>query len=141
MKITHAAPGGKNEENDRIKIARRNKTGIQKTGRFQKSGKKRQSELGRRSKRSELHGLFANSDQDCHPLPPTKYTNWGEIFGDPVIAIAILDRVLHHASTLNIKRESYPLKEKWKAGLFYPGMGKRRLKPRLFDGGENFHSY
>ena len=45
------------------------------------------------------------------------YANWGEIFGDPVIASAILDRVLHHASTLNIKGESYRLKEKRKAGL------------------------
>ena len=30
---------------------------------------------------------------------------------------AILDRLLHHATTLNIKGESYRLKEKRKAGL------------------------
>lgn len=31
---------------------------------------------------------------------------WGEVFGDPVTASAILDRLLHHATTINIKGES-----------------------------------
>lgn len=42
---------------------------------------------------------------------------WGEVFGDTVIASAILDRLLHHATTVNIKGESYRLREKRKAGL------------------------
>ena len=42
---------------------------------------------------------------------------WGEVFGDPVIASAILDRLLHHSVTVNIRGESYRLKEKLKAGL------------------------
>ena len=42
---------------------------------------------------------------------------WGDVFGDRVIATAILDRVLHHAITLNIRGNSYRLKEKLKAGL------------------------
>jgi len=42
---------------------------------------------------------------------------WGEVFGDPVIASAILDRLLHHSSTINIKGESYRLREKLKAAL------------------------
>jgi DNA replication protein DnaC len=42
---------------------------------------------------------------------------WGEVFGDRVIATAILDRVLHHAITMNIRGSSYRLKEKLKAGL------------------------
>ena len=42
---------------------------------------------------------------------------WGEIFGDRVLATAILDRVLHHAITINIRGHSYRLKEKLKAGL------------------------
>ncbi len=42
---------------------------------------------------------------------------WGEVFGDRIIATAILDRVLHHAITLNIRGNSYRLKEKLKAGL------------------------
>jgi len=46
------------------------------------------------------------------------YSEWGEIFGDPVIATAILDRILHHSITLNIKGESYRLKTRKKTGLF-----------------------
>ena len=42
---------------------------------------------------------------------------WGDVFGDRVIASAILDRLLHHAVTLNIRGNSYRLKEKLKAGL------------------------
>ena len=45
------------------------------------------------------------------------YADWGEIFGDQMIATAILARLLHHATTVNIKGESYQLKEKRKAGL------------------------
>lgn len=45
------------------------------------------------------------------------YADWGDIFGDQVIATAILDRLLHHATTVNIKGESYRLREKRKAGL------------------------
>ncbi len=39
------------------------------------------------------------------------------MFNDHVLATAILDRLLHHATTLNIKGESYRLKEKRRAGL------------------------
>lgn len=42
---------------------------------------------------------------------------WGDVFGDRVIATAILDRVLHHAVTVNIRGNSYRLKDKLKAGL------------------------
>jgi hypothetical protein len=52
---------------------------------------------------------------------------WGEVFGDTVIASAILDRLLHHATTINIKGESYRLKEKRRAGLLRPS---RRRIPR-----------
>lgn len=45
------------------------------------------------------------------------FVDWGEVFGDPVLATAILDRLLHHATTLNIKGESYRLKGKRRAGL------------------------
>lgn len=46
------------------------------------------------------------------------FVDWGEIFNDHVLATAILDRLLHHCTTLNIKGESYRLKEKRKAGIF-----------------------
>jgi DNA replication protein DnaC len=45
------------------------------------------------------------------------FGQWGEVFGDSIIATAILDRLLHHSVVINIKGESYRLKEKLKAGL------------------------
>ena len=48
------------------------------------------------------------------------FGSWGDVFGDPVIATAILDRVLHHAITINIRGNSYRLKDKLKAGLVKP---------------------
>jgi hypothetical protein len=41
-------------------------------------------------------------------------------FGDAVIATAILDRLLHHSHVLNIRGESYRLREKKRAGLLGP---------------------
>ena len=49
------------------------------------------------------------------------FLDWGEVFNDGVLATAILDRLLHHATTLNIKGESYRLKEKRRAGVLNPG--------------------
>ena len=45
------------------------------------------------------------------------FADWGELLGDTVIATAILDRLLHHSHVLNIRGESYRLKEKRQAGL------------------------
>ncbi len=45
------------------------------------------------------------------------YADWGQVFGETTIAAAILDRLLHHSTTLNIRGESYRLKERKKAGL------------------------
>jgi DNA replication protein DnaC len=36
---------------------------------------------------------------------------WGELFGDPVVAAAILDRLLHRAVVINIKGPSWRLRE------------------------------
>ncbi len=38
------------------------------------------------------------------------FKSWGEIFQDPKIANAILDRVLHHATVINVVGDSYRLK-------------------------------
>lgn len=46
------------------------------------------------------------------------FGDWGDVFGDQVIATAILDRLLHHSYVINIRGESYRLKEKRRAGLF-----------------------
>lgn len=44
-------------------------------------------------------------------------SQWGAVFGDDVLAAAILDRLLHHSHTLMIQGESYRLKQKKKVGL------------------------
>jgi DNA replication protein DnaC len=38
------------------------------------------------------------------------FSEWEELFGDPVIASAILDRLLHHCRVINIKGNSYRMK-------------------------------
>lgn len=52
-------------------------------------------------------------------------TQWGDVFGDEVLAAAILDRMLHHSHTILVQGQSYRLKEKRKAGL----LGASRRKP------------
>jgi DNA replication protein DnaC len=42
---------------------------------------------------------------------------WGSVFGDPVAATAILDRLLHHSHVLTIRGDSYRLREKRRAGV------------------------
>jgi DNA replication protein DnaC len=42
---------------------------------------------------------------------------WGTVFGDPVVATAILDRLLHHSQVLTIRGDSYRLREKRRSGL------------------------
>ena len=46
-----------------------------------------------------------------------RVSEWGIVFGDEVLATAILDRLLHHSHTLMITGESYRLREKRKSGL------------------------
>jgi DNA replication protein DnaC len=49
------------------------------------------------------------------------FGEWGDIFRDNVIASAILDRILHHCTTVNIRGDSYRLKERRRYGLAQPG--------------------
>ncbi len=37
------------------------------------------------------------------------FAEWGEVFGDPVVATALLDRLLHHAVVVHIEGSSYRL--------------------------------
>jgi hypothetical protein len=39
------------------------------------------------------------------------FAEWGDIFGDSVVATALLDRLLHHAVVLQIEGSSYRLRE------------------------------
>ena len=38
------------------------------------------------------------------------FAEWGEVFGDPVVATALLDRLLHHAVVMHIEGASYRLR-------------------------------
>jgi len=42
---------------------------------------------------------------------------WGTVFGDSVVATAILDRLLHHSQVITIRGDSYRLREKRRSGL------------------------
>ena len=72
---------------------------------------------------------------DCQTVAFTSnrtFSRWNEVFTDVTIASAILDCVLHHCTVINIKGESYRLKER---------MGKIRenpLKPCIFNGLSGF---
>jgi len=43
------------------------------------------------------------------------FKEWGEVFGDPIAASAMLDRLLHHCHLVNIRGNSYRLRQ-------YPGL-------------------
>ena len=43
------------------------------------------------------------------------------MFGDPVVATAILDRLLHHSTVITIRGDSYRLREKRRSGLLKAG--------------------
>jgi DNA replication protein DnaC len=40
------------------------------------------------------------------------FARWGETFGDPVVAAAMIDRLVHHAEVINLKGDSYRLKDR-----------------------------
>lgn len=66
------------------------------------------------SRRYEKGSLLVTTNQ--------RVSDWGIVFGDEVLATAILDRLLHHSHTLLITGESYRLREKRKSGLIRAGL-------------------
>ena len=54
------------------------------------------------------------------------FSGWGEIFGDEVVAAAMIDRLVHHAEILSLKGDSYRLRDKDVA---------TRPRPALIDEG------
>ena len=48
---------------------------------------------------------------------------WDEVFGDQVVAAAILDRLMHHSHVVTIRGDSYRLREKRRSGMFRPQAG------------------
>jgi DNA replication protein DnaC len=66
------------------------------------------------------------------------FAEWGEVFGDPVVATALLDRLLHHAVVIQIEGSSYRLRQhadlvpehvRSKALIAPPPNPKRRGRP------------
>lgn len=70
---------------------------------------------------SLLFQVICRRYQKAQPLILTSnkpFGEWGSVFGDdPVMASAALDRLLHRSTILNIRGESYRLREKRQAGL------------------------
>ena len=60
-------------------------------------------------------------------LPPTCPANRDHL-SDAVLAAAILDPLLYHSTTINIKGESYRLKTKRKAGVLNAPVKKEEGK-------------
>jgi DNA replication protein DnaC len=53
---------------------------------------------------------------------------WGSVFGDPIVATAILDRLLHHSHVITIRGDSYRLREKRRSGLIKtPALSEQTL--------------
>ena len=50
------------------------------------------------------------------------FSDWGELLSDNVIATALLDRLLHHAHVVNIRGQSYRLKDRLKTGAISPAV-------------------
>jgi len=66
------------------------------------------------------------------------FAEWGDVFGDPVVATALLDRLLHHAVVIQIEGSSYRLRQhadlvpehvRSKALITPPPAPKRRGRP------------
>ena len=39
------------------------------------------------------------------------FARWGEVFGDQVVAAAMIDRIVHHAEVITLKGSSYRLRD------------------------------
>ena len=62
-----------------------------------------------------LFQLINKRYEKCSTIITTNkaFSEWGELFGDSMIANAILDRLLHHSHIINITGNSYRLKDKF----------------------------
>jgi DNA replication protein DnaC len=56
------------------------------------------------SNRYERASLIVTSNQP--------FGRWGEVFGDDVVAAAMIDRLVHHAEVISLKGDSYRLKDR-----------------------------
>ena len=56
------------------------------------------------SRRYERASLIVTSNK--------AFSAWGEIFGDDIVAAAMIDRLVHHAEIIGLKGDSYRLRDK-----------------------------
>jgi len=56
------------------------------------------------SRRYERQSLIVTSNKP--------FSAWGEIFGDDAVAVAMVDRLVHHAELISLKGDSYRLKDR-----------------------------
>lgn len=62
------------------------------------------------------------------------FSDWGSVFaGDPVMAAAALDRLLHRCTVINIRGESFRLKEKRNAGNIEIPKEEKQAKKKTRD--------
>jgi hypothetical protein len=66
---------------------------------------------------SSSWSVAATSEVPCWLTSNRAVGEWGSVLGDPVVATAILDRLLHHSHVLTIRGDSYRLREKRRSGL------------------------
>ena len=80
------------------------------------------------AKRYEKGALILTSNQT--------YINWGQVFGDQVLATAILDRLLHHSTTINIRALA-----KVKTRLIYLSNFRKYISPlpRILESSFKIH--
>ena len=66
----------------------------------------------------ESYGLARTAEIALLPAISTRHERvpravaWGEIFGDEIVAVAMIDRLIHHAEILSLKGDTYRLKDR-----------------------------
>ena len=56
------------------------------------------------------------------------FGRWGEVFGDDVVAAAMIDRLVHHAEVISLKGDSYRIKDRGPRPRPH-GHGRRTMTP------------
>ena len=59
------------------------------------------------SARYERASLIVTSNKPFGP-----FGRWGEVFGDDIVAAAMIDRLVHHAEVISLKGDSYRLRNR-----------------------------
>ena len=63
-----------------------------------------------------------------------QFGRWGEVFGDDIVAAAMIDRLVHHAEVIALKGDGYRLKDRDLGHV--PPAHQRRLNHKPQKGGQ-----